>query len=65
MAVNAMNYIKNVGKSFGYAAADYFNEKNPAVKAVFETSKEFSSELYEGVKDFKEKNKKYRFFGRR
>ena len=38
MAVNARQYIKNVGKSFGYLAADYFGTNNPAVKSLIDST---------------------------
>ena len=53
MAVNAIQYIKNVGRSFGYSAIDVFEGYNPQVKALASGAKEFSSDLYQTVKDFK------------
>ena len=35
MSVNAIEYIKNVGKSFGYASADYFKEGHTYTIHVF------------------------------
>ena len=53
MAVNALQYIKNVGKSFGYAAIDAFGEYNPQIKSLASGAKEFSSDLYQTIDDFK------------
>ena len=53
MAVNALQYIKNVGKSFGYSAIDAFKEYNPQVVTLASGAKEFGSELYHSIKDFK------------
>ena len=57
MAVNARQYIKNVGKSFGYLAADYFGTNNPAVKSLIDSTKEATSELKSAIDDIKDKAK--------
>ena len=53
MAVNAISYIKNVGKSLGYASADYFSQKNPAAKALLDETKDLTAELFDKVRDYK------------
>ena len=53
MAVNALTYIKNVGKSFGYSAIDTLKEYNPAVVEAASQAKSLSSDLYQSIKDFK------------
>ena len=53
MAVNAREYIKNVGKSFGYVATDYFGNKNPAIKAIVDEAKETASEAKSALSDLK------------
>ena len=55
MALNGLAYLKNVGKSFGYATVDIFKEAMPTVKSMTEEAKEFSSDLYESIQDFKGK----------
>ena len=57
MAVNARQYIKNVGKSFGYLAADYFGSNNPAVKSLIDSIKEATNELKSAIDDIKDKAK--------
>ena len=57
MAVNARQYIKNVGKSFGYLAADYFGTNNPAVKSLIDSTKEATNELKSAIDDIKDKAK--------
>ena len=55
MATNALSYMKNVAKSFGYAFADNFNEMNPTVSALFRETKDLTQDLYESIADFKGK----------
>ena len=55
MALNALAYLRNVGKSFGYAAIDVFNQYNPTVSALFSETKSLSSDLYQSIKDFSAK----------
>ena len=57
MAVNAREYIKNVGKSFGYMATDYFGNSNPAVKALVKEAQETASEAKSALSELKEKAK--------
>ena len=56
MATNKIGYmrryIKNVGKSFGYAAADILKEYNPIVSDVFSASKGAVTSTYNTIKDF-------------
>lgn len=48
MATNGLTYIKNVGKSFGYAMADQFEKYNPVVINLTKQAKE----TYEEIKSF-------------
>lgn len=56
MAANRINfyrkYIKNVGKSFGYAAMDILKEYNPIVSDVFSSTKGAVTSTYNTIKDF-------------
>ena len=54
MATNAITWMKNVGKSLGYASIDALKEYNPAITNMASTAKEFSSDLYHSIKDFKD-----------
>ena len=49
----SFQYMRNVGKSFGYAFAETFKTNNPTVTAMFGQTKDFSGKLYSGIKDFK------------
>lgn len=51
--MNALQYVKNVGKSFGYSAIDAFKEYNPQVTELAKGAKELSSDLYDKIQDFK------------
>ena len=51
--VNPIQYVKNVGRSFGYMAVEKFEEKNPALKALKEENKELVKDVYKAVKDWK------------
>ncbi len=51
--IKATQYMRNVGKSFGYAFAESFRSANPTVTAMFNQSKEYTTNLYHGIKDFK------------
>ena len=53
--MNALTYVKNVGKSFGYASIDIFKEAMPSITSMASNAKELSSDLYQSVKDFKAK----------
>ena len=53
--MNALTYAKNVGKSFGYASIDIFKEALPSVTSMVESAKDFSSDLYQSIKDFQSK----------
>ena len=55
--MNALSYLKNVGKSFGYAAVDIYQNLNPTTSSYIAQGKEFSEDLYESVKSFKAKAK--------
>lgn len=50
--VTATTYIKNVGKSFGYALGDVFSQYNPIITNVAKETKETTTDLYEKIKDF-------------
>ena len=52
--MNAITYIRNVGKSFGYATIDVLKEYNPAITSLAENTKELTSDIYDSIKDFKE-----------
>ena len=51
--MNAITYIKNVGKSFGYVVWDTAKDMNPAIKSAIDTNSEIAKEMYAAVKDFK------------
>ena len=52
--MNALSYIKNVGKSFGYSAVDVIKSYNTASVSFAKNTKEFVTELYQSIRDFKE-----------
>ena len=52
--VNAISYIRNVGKSFGYATIDVLKQHNSTSIAFAKNTKEFGTDLYRSIKDFKE-----------
>ena len=51
--VTVSTYIKNVGKSFGYALGDTLKEYNPVLKNIHEQVKDTKNELFESIKEFK------------
>lgn len=51
--MNAIQYVKNVGKSFGYASIDVLKSYNPAFTSMASAAKDLSSDLYQSIKDFK------------
>ena len=53
--MNATQYLRNVGKSMGYIAIDSFKHMAPNTHALFENAKDFSSDLYQTINDFKGK----------
>jgi len=53
--MNATQYLRNVGKSMGYVAIDSFKNMAPNTAALFENAKDFSSDLYQTINDFKGK----------
>ena len=55
---NAVTYIRNVGKSIGYASIDVFKEKNPIIKDFTETNGSVLSDTYKTVRNLK-KNAQY------
>ena len=50
---NAFTYIKNVGKSVGYASFEVLKQKNPVFHDFAETNGELASDMYRSVKDLK------------
>ena len=50
--MNAFTYLKNVGKSLGYAAVDTFKDINPTTASFIASGKEAGEELFSTVKDF-------------
>lgn len=54
MATNALTYLKNVGKSFGYSTIDVLSEHNEGIFAFGRGAKELAENLYETINDFKE-----------
>lgn len=55
---NAITYIKNVGKSIGYASVSVFKEKNPVFADFAETNGELMVDMYKSVKDLKKNIKR-------
>lgn len=49
---NAANYVKNVGRSFGYAAIESLGNTSPTLKALFSDNKDTVQSLYQEIKDF-------------
>lgn len=52
--MNALSYIRNVGKSFGYATIDVLKQHNQTSIAFAKHTKEYGSDLYRSIKDFKQ-----------
>ena len=50
---NAITYIKNVGKSIGYASIEVFKEKNPVFADFADTNGELVTEMYKSIRDLK------------
>ena len=53
MAKNVSTYIKNVGKSLGYAVGDVFTQYNPVVTSLAKQTKETTKSMYESIKSIK------------
>lgn len=51
------NYMKNVGKSFGYAVYDVFSEYNPTLKSIGSSTAETTKEIYGAIKEWKDNSK--------
>lgn len=51
----AKTYIKNVGKSFGYAALDVFEHYNPTLTNLYKSSKEAVTEAKKSIQEAKMK----------
>ena len=52
MAINSLNFISNVGKSFGYAMVDNIKSYNPVISSLASEIKSTKDEAYETIKDF-------------
>lgn len=48
----ASRYVKNVGRSLGYAAVESLGNNAPALKALFSDNKDTVQSLYQEIKDF-------------
>lgn len=53
MASNAIKYISNVGRSFGYATVDVIKDLNPTVASFAETNSETLKTTYQAIKNIK------------
>ena len=53
MASNAIKYISNVGRSFGYATVDVIKDLNPTVASFTETNSETIKTTYQAIKNIK------------
>ena len=53
MATNALTYIRNVGKSIGYASIDVLKEKNPVITNFMETNGTVISDTYKTIRNLK------------
>lgn len=53
MAANAISYLRNVGRSLGYATIDIAKEYNPGIFAFAEGAKDLGEQLYDTIDDFK------------
>lgn len=51
------NYMKNVGKSFGYAVYDVFSEYNPTLKSIGSSTAETTKEIYGAIKEWKDNSR--------
>jgi hypothetical protein len=47
------DYIKNLGKSVGYAAIQHINEKSPAMASFAESNQELYKEVFHSVRDYR------------
>lgn len=47
-----LRYMRNVGRSLGYAFTETITAANPTISAMFSQAKEQTSNLYHGIKDF-------------
>ena len=50
--MNAIQYVRNAGRSLGYATVDVLKSYNPAISSSISQVKELSSEVYQSIKDF-------------
>ena len=51
--MNALTYMKNLGKSVGYASADVLKEYNPGLFELADSAKDLGTDLYQSIKDFR------------
>lgn len=58
MAVNALTYIKNVGKSAGYVSFNVVKNMNPVLKEFAETNADVTTTAYRTVRDLKKNIKR-------
>jgi hypothetical protein len=53
--INALTYARNVGKSFGYAFIDNFNNMAPTTAALLKESNDLKNEMFANISSFKSK----------
>lgn len=51
--MNALSWLKNAGKSFGYATIDVLKTENTGIIKLASNAKDLGDDLYESIKDFK------------
>lgn len=51
--MNALQYMKNVGKSVKYVGIDALKNYNPTTVGLADSAKDLASDLYQSIKDFK------------
>lgn len=51
--MNALSWLKNAGKSVGYATIDVLNTENQGIVQLASNAKDLGNDLYESIKDFK------------
>ena len=51
MATKASTYIKNVGKSFGYATIDVLKDYNPVITSFISNNGDLGSTVYKEIKN--------------
>lgn len=58
MAINAVSYIGNLGKSIAYSAVDKFKEMSPATTELVTTNADLFKEVYTNIRDYRNTYKK-------